>query len=1112
MRHFRFTALFVALVAAVSVQSLLGRGEQPAARAAAKGPFDSLHFRSIGPAAMSGRVSDIAVYEPNTAIFYVGTAHGGVWKTTNNGVTFEAEFQDNGLMSIGDVAVSQNNPDLVWVGTGESNNRQSTSWGDGVYKSTDGGKTFANMGLRTSRYINRVVIDPRDNDVVFVAATGSLWGPGGERGVYKTTDGGRTWKQALKVDDDTGANDLVMDPANHQILYATTYQRRRTACCMNGGGPGSGIWKSTDAGETWTRLKSGLPEGPLGRIGIDVYRRRPDILYAVIEGPVDPNAAAPPQGRGNNVSREADKTPTGLYRSDDAGATWRKVNNANPRPMYFSQVRVDPNDPDVAIYGGVDLQMTTDGGKTVNTAAASKIHSDHHAIWFDPSNSNHVMIGNDGGLAVSYDHAKTWQFFPNLPVGLFYHVSYDMATPYHVCGGMQDNYVWCGPSAVRGVAGIANYQWVTMQGGDGFVALQDPSDFRVAYSESQDGNMVRIDRVTNETISMRPLPAAGEAPYRWNWDTPMIQSPHDPKVLYVAANKVFRSADRGLDWTAISGDLTSNANRDDIVTMGVKGGDIRISKDDGIAAWPTIVSLAESPKKAGLLYAGTDDGNVQVTRDAGKTWANVTAKIPDLPKGVWVSELVPSRYDEATVYATFDAHRQNDFGTYVYVSRDYGQTWQSAVSSGLNGQVVKTLTEDTKNPDILYAGTETGLFVTLDRGKNWTRIKANLPDVRIDEITIQPRDNAMILATHGRALWILDHLEPIQEYAATEAAAGDAKLFSTAPSAMYRRPARDRNYEFWGNQTFFGENPPEAAVITWLNKKAVGEVKLKITDAAGRDVREIAGRVLAHSNTPGIQAACWDLRVEPLPPLPPQGRSGAARAGEGQQAPEQAARDEEAQGFGAGCAAPAGGGGGFGGGPTVAGPFVPGGTYTVALVVDGKTVDTRPLRVTEDPEVVLTSVERKKQFDLATEMHELQRRVAAAATAHASIARETTELSKTIAARGDIPAEVKSAFDAFGKDVAALDDKLALPAPGRGGAGGGRGGAEESLLAKIGRAKNGLMGGMQPGQQIMRAYTESKAEAPKAIADLNALLAKATTMSATLAKYNLKLDVPAAVK
>jgi len=433
-----------------------------------------------------------------------------VWKTTNNGTTFEAQFQDQGLMSIGDVTVSQSNPDLVWVGTGESNNRQSTSWGDGVYKSVDGGKTFVNMGLRTSRYVSRIVIDPRNNDVVFVAATGRLWGPGGERGVYKTTDGGRSWKQVLKVDDDTGANDLVMDASN-RILYASSYQRRRTPCCMNGGGPGSGIWKSTDAGETWTRLKGGgIPDGPLGRIALDVYRKRPNILYALIDGPVPggrggfgagaPGDEAPggqggqagQGGGGRGISTGVNSNPTGLYRSDDAGATWRKVNNANPRPMYFSQIRIDPNDPDTIIFGGVDLHMSTDGGKTVNTQSASKIHSDHHAIWIDPANSNHVIIGNDGGLAVTYDQAKSWIFLPNLPVGLFYHVSVDMATPFNVCGGMQDNYDWCGPSAVRGAAGIANFQWATMQGGDGFVALQDPTDFRVAYtvpSSNRDGAM-----------------------------------------------------------------------------------------------------------------------------------------------------------------------------------------------------------------------------------------------------------------------------------------------------------------------------------------------------------------------------------------------------------------------------------------------------------------------------------------------------------------------------------------------------------------------------------------------------------------------------------------------
>jgi len=1050
---------------------------------------------------MSGRIADLAVYEADTDIFYVGTAHGGVWKTTNNGTTFDPVFEDQGLMSIGDVTVSQSNPDLVWVGTGESNNRQSTSWGDGVFKSTDGGKTWTNMGLKSSKYIGRIVIDPRDNDTVFVAATGNLWGSGGERGVFKTTDGGKTWKQTLKVDDDTGASDLVMDATNTQILYATTYERRRTACCMNGGGPGSGIWKSTDGGETWTRLKNGIPDGPLGRIGIDVNRRRPNILYALIEGPVPKDAPeeAPPPPGASRISKTVDSTPTGLYRSDDAGATWRKVNNADPRPMYFSQVRVDPNDPDVIIYGGVDLHMSTDGGKTVNTAAASKIHSDHHAIWIDPGNSNHVIIGNDGGLAVSYDQAKTWNFFPNLPVGLFYHVSYDMATPYHVCGGMQDNYVWCGPSAVRGAAGIPNFQWATMQGGDGFVALQDPSDFRIAFSESQDGNMVRIDRVTSETQSIRPQAGPGEPPLRWNWDTPLAQSPHDAKVIYAAANKVFRSADRGLSWTAISPDLTTNANRDDISTLGVKGSDITIAKNDGIQAWPTIVSFAESPKRAGLLYAGTDDGNLQVTRDGGKNWTNVADRIPGLPKGIWVSEVVPSRYDEATVYATFDGHRQSDFDTHIFVSSDTGQTWRSAAGD-LSGEVVKTLTEDPKNPDVLYVGTETGLFVSTDRAKSWTRIKANLPTVRIDEITIQPRDNAMILATHGRALWILDHLEPIQEYAALKAATTDAKLFTTPPSATYRRPARDRNYEFWGDQVFFGENPPQAAVISWLNAHAVNDVALKITDAAGKDVRTIAGEVLAKSRSAGIQTACWDLRVEPAP--------RPARANRNERPRERdEAREEETNTYGAGCPSASQRQGGFGGGLTLDGPFVLGGTYTVALVVDGKTVDTKPLRVTDDPEVMLTSLERRKMFDAAMEMHAVQPRLSEAGAAHAALAKQMAPLGEALAKRNDVPADVKASFDGLKKDLDALAPILAQPPRGFGG-----GRPSESLLVKLGQAKNGLMAGMWPTEQVFRAASDVKTRTPKAIDDMNAAIAKAAALSPTLAKYEAKLEVPEPIK
>ena len=1140
MKHSRVIGLGFAFALALAFggQSLLGRSEQSSSSAGPPaGPFDALRFRQIGPASMSGRVSDLAVYEANPAVYYVGTAHGGVWKTTNNGTTFEAQMQDTGHMAIGDVTVSQSNPDLVWVGTGEANNRQSTSWGDGVYKSTDGGKTYVNMGLRTSRHVNRILIDPRDNNTVFVAAGGSLWGPGGERGVYRTSDAGRTWKQVLKVDDDTGASELVMDSSNSKILYASTYQRRRAACCMNGGGPGSGIWKSTDGGDTWTRLKgNGLPDGPLGRIALDVYRRRPSVLYALIEGPAaaaaggrgapsgaeeGPGAAAPAGGGRAAAQAGVSAAATGLYRSDDAGATWRKVNNVNPRPMYFSQVCIDPNDPEVVYLAGVGLHQSLDGGRTVATDVAASTHDDVHAIWVNPANSNHVLIGNDGGVAVSYDMAKKWVFLPNLPLGTFYHVSYDMATPYNVCGGLQDNYSWCGPSQVRGSAGIANYHWSTLQGGDGFVALQDPTDYRIAYTESQDGNMVRVDRVTFETMTIRPQPAQGEPALRWNWDTPLIMSPHDPKVIYAAAQKVFRSPDRGLSWVAISSDLTTGANRNDIVTMGVKNTEIQISRNDGIAAWPTIVSLAESPKRPGLLYAGTDDGRLAVTRDGGRTWTQIVDKVPGLPSGIYVSEVVPSRFDEGTVYAAFDGHRQNDFGTHVFASGDFGQTWRP-VAANLAGEVVRTMTEDVKNPDVLYAGTETGLFVSTDRARSWVRVKGNLPTVRIDEITLHPRDNAMLLATHGRSIWILDHLEPIQEHAAAQAAA-DARLFTPPPSAIYRRTASDRNYEFWGDQTFFGENPPQGALLAWHLKRQAGEVKLTIADAAtGREVREISGPVLANSNKPGYQAACWDLRVQPVPA--PQGglaaaaaqAAGRAQAGGRAGSPGGAAA---ASPFGAGCTSGGrGGGGGFGGaGGGSAGPYVLPGAYNVSLVVDGKTIETRPLTVTADPDVALTAVERKKLFDMAMEMHDLQRVVSEASSALTPFNTRVQELSKEIAGRSDVPPSVKAELEALQKEVSALVPRLAAGGAGARGGGGGGGapggaGAAASPAARVTQPKNGLMGGMWPTEATMKAYEEARTAVPKAIGEANALFARAAALAKTLATFNLTLAAPQPVK
>jgi hypothetical protein len=657
--------------------------------------------------------------------------------------------------------------------------------------------------------------------------------------------------------------------------------------------------------------------------------------------------------------------------------------------------------------------------------------------------------------------------------------------------------------------------------------------------------MVRVDRATFETMSIRPQPGPGEPALRWHWDTPLILSPHDPKVVYAAANKVFRSPDRGQSWIAISPDLTGSGNRDNIVTMGVKGSDIQISRNDGISAWPTIVALAESPKRAGLLYAGTDDGRLAVSRDAGKTWAQIIDKVPGLPQGIFVSEIAPSRFDEATVYATFDGHRQNDFETYIYASADSGQTWRS-VAANLKGEVARTLTEDLKNRDVLYLGTETGLFVSIDRARSWTRIKANLPTVRIDEITLHPRDNAMILATHGRSIWILDHLEPIQEFAGTlgqaqgsAEAAKDARLFTPPPSVMYRRPARDRNYEFWGDQTFCGENPPQAAVLSWYLKRQVGEVKIKIADAAGREVREIGGPVLASSNKAGVQSACWDLRVAPLPAAVPPASSGQAPstgaggslpASSGQAASTGAASAAQAASgpggagggpgsaaapspFGAGCGTSSGGpGGGSGGGAAPNGPFVLPGTYTISLIIDGKTIETKPLRVSADPEVALTELQRKKMFDMAMDMHEVQRSATEVANAIRPVNARVAEIAKAIGSRTGFPADVKATFDAFSKDLATLATKFAAPAGGFGGGGSGGGTGPPSLLTRIGQAKNGLMGGLWHTEQILRTYDELKIETPKAVADANALFAKAAGLSGALAKLDLKLAVPEPVK
>ncbi|HWH79368.1 MAG TPA: hypothetical protein VNT76_18435, partial [Candidatus Binatus sp.] len=514
---------------------------------ASTSPFAGLRFREIGPASPAGRIDDFAVLESNPAVFYVATATGGLWKTVNQGTTFNTVFDNETTSSIGDVAIAPTDANLVWVGTGENNNRQSSSWGDGVYKSVDGGKSWKNMGLRDSKHIARIIVDPVDSDVVYVAALGSLWGAGGERGIFKTTDGGLTWANVLKTDADTGATELVMDPSNNKVIYAATYQRRRATWGFNGGGNGSAIYKTADAGRTWTKLTKGIPEGPKGRIGLDVYRRNPNIVYARIEHAKE----------------------SGTYRSEDAGATWTKMGNTNPRPMYFSQIRIDPNNDQRIYVLGVQLHISDDGGKTFRSDGAQKIHVDFHAMWINPANSNHTMIGGDGGVGISYDKSKTYVWLKNMPLGQFYHVAYDMKTPFTVCGGLQDNNTWCGPSSVRSASGIGNDDWFVISGGDGFQAQMDPSDPRILYAESQDGRMSRIDRTTNERKPIRPEPPEGEKPDRWNWDTPMVISPHNPATVFVAANRLFKSTDRGHSWKAISGDLTTNTDRETLDLMSV---------------------------------------------------------------------------------------------------------------------------------------------------------------------------------------------------------------------------------------------------------------------------------------------------------------------------------------------------------------------------------------------------------------------------------------------------------------------------------------------------------------------------------------------------------------
>jgi len=968
-------------------------------------------FRSIGPASMGGRIDDIEVSLSDPNVIYIGYAVGGVWKSPNNGTTWEPVFDTYTTASIGDIAIHPTNPNIVYVGTGEANNRQTSSFGDGIYKTTDGGKTFQNIGLKETQTIARIVIDSKNPETVYVASPGHLFGPNPDRGIYKTTDGGKSWNKVKFIDDDTGFTDLVIDPSNSSVLYAASYQRRRSGCCFNGGGPGSGLWKSTDAGRTWTKIGSkGLPEGTYGRIALDVSRSNPNVVYAQIQaGPTgqpsttrgsDPNAAtettppgaaavpgqppvpnAPPQagaqrggqpgggggrgdqynwcnnggpdrgfgrgGRGGDAPAQPQAPPKldpndgGVFRSEDRGGSWTLVSNCNARPMYFSQLRIDPNNDKTVYVAGLPWAKSTDGGRTFATldnagGNNSPGHVDQHAMWIDPRNSKHLMIGNDGGFDVSWDQGHTWDFVNTMATALAYWVSADMRHPYFVYIGLQDNGSWGGPSATRNNDGILNSDWFGIGGGDGFQTAVDPTDFNIVYTESQDGNTNRYDlRSGGRGQSIRPrgintgrgrggggggggqgAGGRGATPnvinatdkdevYRFNWNTPFQLSPHNPSIVWLGGNRLFKSYNRGDTWVA-SADLTKKIDRNTVTTMGVPGDRTQLSKNDGVVSYSTIISLNESPVMPGLVWVGTDDGLVQVSRDGGQTFTEVGKNLPGLPKDHlhWISRISASNFDPATAYVSVDGHRSDDLKPYVFVTHDYGASWQSITGNLPQYGNVQVVREDPKNKDLLYVGTEFGLYASTDGGREWKKFMGNLPTVRVDDVLVHPRENDLIVATHGRSVWIADDISPLQQLT-QQVRDSAAHLFDIRPAVQWLND-QQKGQQVGGQRNFQGDNPPRGTGINYYLKSA-GEVKLTIADVNGATVWTTTAQ-----GRPGINRVQWNLQRTPEP-----GGQGAAGQGGGR-----------------------GGRGNFG-------PPVTPGTYIVTMTAGGTTTK-KPLTVLQD--------------------------------------------------------------------------------------------------------------------------------------------------------------------
>jgi photosystem II stability/assembly factor-like uncharacterized protein len=849
-----------------------------------------LKWRNIGPANMAGRVTDIEALDADFSTVYVAAASGGVWKSINAGTTWEPIFDRYGTPNIGDIAVFQKDPNIVWVGTGESCVRNSVGWGDGVYKSTDGGRTFANVGLTDTHHIGEVLVHPTDPNTVYVAAQGHLWGRTGERGVFKTIDGGRTWQRltsGLPDDGRTGATDIKMDPRDPNVLYAAMWERLRQPYRFDSGGPNGGIFKSTDAGRTWRKLTSGLPPGPTGKIGLAIARSTPNVVMAIVEHGYQPPRMK--DGKPNPDHEDLTKPGTGIYRSEDAGRTWTFVSRYNNRPFYYSHLYIDPrNDKVVYVLAG-SAQVSEDGGRTF-ARSLQGISGDFHALWIDPSSPSRFYVGNDKGAYVTFDRGGRFVMFDNMAIGQFYAVTLDNRDPYWVYGGLQDNGNWGGPSNSRDWNGVLNDHWFKFHAGDGFHTTVDPTDWRTVYTEAQGGVIRRLDAVyrqmgksitpTPTTVvnyadhaPPTPQPAAARGPgsnrlpspaFRFNWSAALTLSPHDSRTVYLGGNHLFRSADRGDTWAIISPDLSTN---DPVKTNPESGG---LTRDVTSAeTHATIVTISESPIRPGLIWVGTDDGNVQLTRDGGRSWFNLRDNVPDVPRGTWVSRVVASRFAEGTAYVAFDGHRGDDFRPWIFRTTDLGRTWTN-LSGGLpQHEPVYVVTEDVKNPALLFAGTEFAAYVSIDGGRAWTRLMNDLPTVPVHDLVVHPREGDLVAATHGRSVWILDDISPLQQLTDT-VLASDLFLFRNRQATIWRGVSRGATR---GHMLFAGRNPltiahqppgnsPDelensAAIHYYVRDGQREPIDLEITEAGG--TRKFTSKVPA---TDGINRFYWSLRFD----------------------------------------------------------------------------------------------------------------------------------------------------------------------------------------------------------------------------------------------------------